>query len=349
MTNSKTIFKRIKKTAFCGILISLLVLNLSPTVLADDTTPTPPPPAEPATAPDLSSCKGLPLAKPFFNWEESNQQGRAGYCAKIECLNQRIETAQDDPNSMDIEAKNYRGSISDDRCQTLKCANSTNYYSNFRAKNNDTDNNCKIDSGLEVCEYTKLPEKTAKCESCKQSFRLAENTPIDQSFTSSITFGNTTQTIRSRQDLNEQCGEFRTVTSCIRAYYCNNSGDVTVSNSNQTSGNDYQRTPFGTEFFDVTDTQTGLKLEGQGNNNFNTDIEGGPIIGTINTVANFLVRMISVFALVVFIIGAFLLITANGDENRINQGKDALKYSLLGIVIVMMSYTIIVLVQSIFF
>lgn len=293
-----------------------------------------------------------PLVRPFFNWTESDTSKRDEYCGKITCLQKRI----DEPAATDQIAKGYRGNgISDDRCQNLQCKNAIGevqagkYYKSITERNADSNKDCEIADGNEVCNAVNLPNKIGKCESCKQALNLAQTTPLSSDFSASIQVGNATIAV-TRDTLQTTCGEFRNVTNCTRSYSCiDQNVDPTAIASVQASGTDYQRTPFGTEFFDVTDTQKGLRQEGQGLNNFNTNIEGGPIIGTINTIANFLVRMISVFALVIFIVGAFLLITANGDENRINQGKDALKYSLLGIVIVMFSYTIVILVQSIFF
>ena len=305
-----------------------------------------------ATAPAPAACINDPLVRPFFNWTESVNTKGDEYCKKITCLQKRI----DEPATTDQIAKGYRGNgISDDRCQNLQCKDENGvvqagkYYKSITERNADSDKDCEINGGNETCNAVNLPKKIGKCESCKQALNLAQNTPISSDFSASIQVGNQTIDV-NRDNLQEECGEFRNVTNCARSYSCiEDANEPTAIASVETSGEDYQRTPFGTEFFDVTDTQKGLRQEGQGLNNFNTNIEGGPIIGTINTVANFLVRMISVFALVIFIVGAFLLITANGDENRINQGKDALKYSLLGIVIVMFSYTIVILVQSIFF
>ena len=62
-----------------------------------------------------------------------------------------------------------------------------------------------------------------------------------------------------------------------------------------------------------------------------------------------MVGLASTAALVVLIIGAYLLITAQGGENQMEKGKNAIIYSLLGLVFILTSYTIVRLVQSILF
>ncbi len=105
---------------------------------------------------------------------------------------------------------------------------------------------------------------------------------------------------------------------------------------------------FDSEFYSVHNNETGLGLEGRGNRFANP--EGGPATTTTVVMAaiNFLASMVSLLALAVFIIGIFFLITANGEENQIQKGKDAIKYSILGIVFTLLSYTIVVFIQSIF-
>lgn len=128
---------------------------------------------------------------------------------------------------------------------------------------------------------------------------------------------------------------------CEELYVCrSNSSVATLSNSE--SG-----IPFDSEYFNISDSEKGLIAPNQ--NTFKTNENGGPIIGTVNQVINLLVGLIGIFALLTFIIGAIFLITANGDDNAIQKGKGAMRYSLIGIIFVMMSYTIVVLVQSILF
>jgi hypothetical protein len=125
---------------------------------------------------------------------------------------------------------------------------------------------------------------------------------------------------------------------------------VCVENGGQWSL-DFSGNPYDIEYFDVTDTEKGLKAtENQGARFAGS---GDPEVGTtqnvIMEVMNFLVSMISLLALLVFIAGVFFLVTASGDDQQIQKGKDAIKYSLIGIVFVMLSYTIVIFIQSILF
>lgn len=259
-------------------------------------------------------------------WESATNEEKTYYCKAINYLTEYIELAQNDQIN-DCSAKQVTPEqlkkLQDGRCTSLKVPSKENtYYNNAQEAQSDILGNQdgKINEGREKCNL-QLPAKITECSACL--------TKINKYKSGQLTSAPT------------ECQKFATTSNCQTAYIC--SGD----SSEPTLRTD--RTPFGTEFFDVTNTQTGLNTSEQKNTNFTTNIQGGPIIGTINTVANFLVRMISVLALLVFIAGSFILITANGEENQLNRGKDAIKLSLVGIVIVMLSYTIVVLVQSIFF
>lgn len=107
-------------------------------------------------------------------------------------------------------------------------------------------------------------------------------------------------------------------------------------------------TPFDIEFYDVTDPETGLRASDQGNRFATEGSEIGTTEGVIREAVSLLARIVSIFALIVFIIGTFFLITANGEENQIEKGKNAITYSLIGIIVVLLSYTIVRLVQGLF-
>ncbi len=125
---------------------------------------------------------------------------------------------------------------------------------------------------------------------------------------------------------------------------------------NQTGGGEWNLTdagtPFSSEFFNVLDPEQGLVAPGQKVDEESrfTDATGNRgLIGILYVILNFLAQMITVLALVVMIAGIFFLVTANGEENQITKGKDAIKYSIIGIIFVLLSYTIVIFVQSIFF
>ncbi|MBP9717898.1 hypothetical protein KBD59_01240 [Candidatus Gracilibacteria bacterium] len=61
------------------------------------------------------------------------------------------------------------------------------------------------------------------------------------------------------------------------------------------------------------------------------------------------VKIIGSVSLLVFIFGAVLAITAEGKEDRLTRGKDAMIYAVIGLAITMLSFVIVAFVQSIFY
>ncbi|PIQ77238.1 hypothetical protein COV82_05585 [Candidatus Peregrinibacteria bacterium CG11_big_fil_rev_8_21_14_0_20_46_8] len=62
-----------------------------------------------------------------------------------------------------------------------------------------------------------------------------------------------------------------------------------------------------------------------------------------------LVFLIGSVALIVFIIGGLLLITAEGKEDRLEKGKNAMLYAIIGVVVAFFSFLIVSFVQTILF
>ena len=66
-------------------------------------------------------------------------------------------------------------------------------------------------------------------------------------------------------------------------------------------------------------------------------------------VINLMVMVIASLALIVFIIGALLTIASEGKEDRLEKGKTAMLYAIVGIIVAFMSFIIVAFVQSILF
>jgi hypothetical protein len=60
----------------------------------------------------------------------------------------------------------------------------------------------------------------------------------------------------------------------------------------------------------------------------------------LNTL-NFLLGIVGVLAVIMLVIGGFMYLTAAGDEKRIDTGKDIIKYSIIGIVVVLSALVIV--------
>jgi len=109
--------------------------------------------------------------------------------------------------------------------------------------------------------------------------------------------------------------------------------------------------PYSSEYFIINDQEKGLSTEGQGSSFFYDpdNPDQGPIFTAFKQLTSIMVGLVSTIAFAVLIIGAYLLITSNGEENKIEKGKNSIKYALLGIMFVLLSFTIVRLVQSILF
>lgn len=72
------------------------------------------------------------------------------------------------------------------------------------------------------------------------------------------------------------------------------------------------------------------------------------LIQTATNVLNFLLSIIGVAALVMLVVGAFMYLTAAGDENRIDTGKSIVKYSVIGITVALAALVLVRQVASFF-
>ena len=73
------------------------------------------------------------------------------------------------------------------------------------------------------------------------------------------------------------------------------------------------------------------------------------VVGFLIKTIDLFVKIIGAIALVVFILGALLTILSEGKEYRLEKGKSAMVYAVIGLVITFMAFIIVSFVQSIFF
>ena len=88
--------------------------------------------------------------------------------------------------------------------------------------------------------------------------------------------------------------------------------------------------------------------KGQGDS-FLKKEEQAPIVNLILEIINIMAKVIAPIAVIAFIIGGYFLMTAAGDENQIERGKDIFLSAIIGLILVFMSYTIVRVVQAIFY
>ena len=75
---------------------------------------------------------------------------------------------------------------------------------------------------------------------------------------------------------------------------------------------------------------------------------GGPVIGFINMIIEYLVGIVFVLCMGSLIYGGYNYIFAGFDSDMQEKGKNAIKYAGIGFFLIMMSYTIVILIQSLF-
>jgi len=105
-----------------------------------------------------------------------------------------------------------------------------------------------------------------------------------------------------------------------------------------------------TNFKEMTfDVSKNLSLEGeeQGMSYF-TDTKHSPAVSLILAAIRYATRIIGAIAMLLLIIGGYYMITSQGDEATITKGKDVVKFAVIGIAIVFLSYLIMTFVQSFF-
>ncbi len=90
--------------------------------------------------------------------------------------------------------------------------------------------------------------------------------------------------------------------------------------------------------------QTSLVPGGKSTSQTPTGIKGFAVY-----VIDLFVKVIGSLALIIFIAGALLTITSEGKEDRLEKGKTAMLYAVIGMVIALMSFIIVTFVQSIFY
>lgn len=102
------------------------------------------------------------------------------------------------------------------------------------------------------------------------------------------------------------------------------------------------------EFFDVTNSQTGI-LANSNSSFLTANTEAGPILGPIYRIIDILVALISTLTVLAIVFGSFMLVTARGEDAQITRGKDIIKNSIVALIIVLTSYTLVRLTQALVF
>ena len=80
--------------------------------------------------------------------------------------------------------------------------------------------------------------------------------------------------------------------------------------------------------------------------NIDPDHKGDDLISDTNKIINVVLGVLGVVAVAVVIYGGFLFLTAQGDPGKIKKGKDAITWGIIGLIIALLSWSIINFVLS---
>lgn len=73
-----------------------------------------------------------------------------------------------------------------------------------------------------------------------------------------------------------------------------------------------------------------------------------PIVSFILDVINFAITIMGSIAIILFIIAGFMFMLGQGNQQKVDEAKDVIKYAAIGLVVALLSYIIAIFVQSIF-
>lgn len=78
------------------------------------------------------------------------------------------------------------------------------------------------------------------------------------------------------------------------------------------------------------------------------DSQNSPIVSFILDVINFAITIMGSIAIILFIIAGFMFMLGQGNQQKVDEAKDVIKYAAIGLIVALLSYIIAIFVQSIF-
>lgn len=97
----------------------------------------------------------------------------------------------------------------------------------------------------------------------------------------------------------------------------------------------------------LAQTQTGGFFETQGGDVKAIKTVRGESLGTnVTTLINYFLGFLGLVAVAFIIYGGVLMVTSAGEEEGVGKAKKIITYAAIGIVIIMLSYTIVTFVTS---
>ena len=78
------------------------------------------------------------------------------------------------------------------------------------------------------------------------------------------------------------------------------------------------------------------------------DEENTPIVSFILSVIDFATIIVGSIAMILLIVAGFMFMFAQGEQQQVDEAKDIVKYAVIGLILIFLSYLITIFVQSIF-
>lgn len=78
------------------------------------------------------------------------------------------------------------------------------------------------------------------------------------------------------------------------------------------------------------------------------DHKEGPIVGFILAVLNYATGIIGSIAIILLIVAGFRFMFAGGNQQKLDEAKEMVKYAVIGLVVTFAAYIIVIFVQSLF-
>ena len=78
----------------------------------------------------------------------------------------------------------------------------------------------------------------------------------------------------------------------------------------------------------------------------NTTVDSTTIQSTAVTLINYVISIIAIIAVGMIVYAGFLYITSGGDEKKLGTAKNLILYAVIGLVVVIVSYSIVGFVNS---
>lgn len=63
--------------------------------------------------------------------------------------------------------------------------------------------------------------------------------------------------------------------------------------------------------------------------------------GTLKNVLNWVFGIIGIVAVIMIILGGFVMMTSSGDPGKVKKGKDTILYGVIGLVIALLAFAIV--------